>query len=33
MIIGTGGTSEPFHKIAHPLQFRSQVQLQIEKLK
>ena len=28
MIIGTGGTSEPFHKIAHPLQFRSQVQLQ-----
>ena len=33
VIIGTGGTSEPFHKIAHPLQFRSQVQLQIEKLK
>jgi len=33
VIIGTGGTSEPFHKMAHPLQFRSQVQQQIEKLK
>jgi len=32
VIIGTGGTSEPFHKIAHPLEFRSQVQQQIEKL-
>jgi membrane protein YdbS with pleckstrin-like domain len=31
-IIGTGGTSEPFHKIAHPLQFRSEVQQQLEKL-
>ena len=33
VIIGTGGTSEPFHWMAHPLQFRSQVQQQIEKLK
>ena len=32
VLIGTGGTSEPFHKIAHPLEFRSQVQQQIEKL-
>jgi uncharacterized membrane protein YdbT with pleckstrin-like domain len=32
VVIGTGGTSEPFEKIAHPLEFRSQVQLQIEKL-
>lgn len=31
-MIGTGGTSEPFHKIAHPLQFRSAVQQQLEKL-
>jgi Bacterial PH domain len=31
-IIGTGGTSEPFHKIAHPLRFRSEVQQQLEKL-
>jgi hypothetical protein len=31
-IVGTGGTSEPFHKIAHPLQFRSAVQQQLEKL-
>lgn len=31
-IIGTGGTSEPFHKIAHPLEFRSEVQQQLEKL-
>lgn len=31
VIIGTGGTSEPFHKMAHPLEFRSQVQQQIEK--
>ncbi len=30
-IVGTGGTSEPFHKIAHPLQFRSAVQQQLEK--
>ena len=32
VVIGTGGTSEPFHKVAHPLQFRSHVQQQIEKL-
>jgi uncharacterized membrane protein YdbT with pleckstrin-like domain len=32
VVIGTGGTSEPFHKMAHPLEFRSQVQQQIEKL-
>jgi heme A synthase len=31
-IVGTGGTTEPFHKIAHPLQFRSAVQQQLEKL-
>jgi hypothetical protein len=31
-VVGTGGTSEPFHKIAHPLQFRSEVQQQLEKL-
>jgi hypothetical protein len=32
VIIGTGGTSEPFHDIAHPLEFRNQVQQQIERL-
>ena len=32
VVIGTGGTSEPFHKLAHPLEFRSHVQQQIEKL-
>jgi hypothetical protein len=31
-MIGTGGTSEPFHKISHPLQFRSAVQQQLENL-
>lgn len=31
-MVGTGGTSEPFHKIAHPLQFRSEVQQQLERL-
>lgn len=31
-MVGTGGTPEPFHKIAHPLQFRSEVQQQLEKL-
>lgn len=31
-LIGTGGTSEPFHLMANPLKFRSQVQQQIEKL-
>ncbi|MGC1258658.1 MAG: PH domain-containing protein, partial [Candidatus Acidiferrales bacterium] len=33
VIIGTGGTSEPFHNMAHPLEFRSQVQQQIEQLR
>jgi uncharacterized membrane protein YdbT with pleckstrin-like domain len=33
VMIGTGGTSDPFHKMAHPLEFRSQVQHQIEPLK
>src|ERR1700722_13688861 len=32
VVIGTGGTPEPFHKVAHPLEFRSHVQQQIEKL-
>jgi uncharacterized membrane protein YdbT with pleckstrin-like domain len=32
VVIGTGGTSELFHRIAHPLEFRSQVQQQIEKV-
>lgn len=32
VVVGTGGTSEPFHKMNHPLEFRSQVQQQIEKL-
>ncbi|HEV7966145.1 MAG TPA: PH domain-containing protein [Candidatus Acidoferrales bacterium] len=31
IIHGTGGTPEVFHKIAHPLEFRTQVQQQIEK--
>lgn len=31
-VIGTGGTSEPFHKMAQPLKFRSEVQQQLEKL-
>lgn len=30
IIRGVGGTPEPFHKIAHPLEFRRQVQQQIE---
>jgi len=33
VVIGTGGTPEPFHKMAHPLEFRSQVQQEIEKLR
>jgi hypothetical protein len=33
LIIGTGGTSEPFHRIAHPLEFRSHVQQEIERLR
>lgn len=32
LLIGTGGTSEPFHTIAHPLEFRSQVLQQLERL-
>jgi hypothetical protein len=32
LLIGTGGTSEPFHDIAQPLQFRSQVLQQLESL-
>lgn len=32
MMVGTGGTSEPFHKMSHPLEFRSHVQQQIEKM-
>jgi uncharacterized membrane protein YdbT with pleckstrin-like domain len=31
-MVGTGGTSEPFHKMSHPLDFRSAVQQQIEKM-
>jgi hypothetical protein len=31
-MIGTGGTSEAFHKMARPLEFRSAAQQQIEKL-
>jgi uncharacterized membrane protein YdbT with pleckstrin-like domain len=31
-LIGTGGTAEPFHKIAHPLEFRTRVQQEIEEL-
>jgi uncharacterized membrane protein YdbT with pleckstrin-like domain len=33
VMIGTGGTSEPFRQIAQPLEFRNQVQQQIEKLR
>jgi uncharacterized membrane protein YdbT with pleckstrin-like domain len=32
VVIGTGGTPEPFYRVAHPLQFRSMVQQQIEGL-
>lgn len=32
VVIGTGGTPEPFYRVAHPLQFRSMVQQQIENL-
>jgi uncharacterized membrane protein YdbT with pleckstrin-like domain len=31
-VIGTGGTTEPFEQIQNPLEFRRQVQQQIEKL-
>jgi uncharacterized membrane protein YdbT with pleckstrin-like domain len=33
IVIGSGGTLEPFQRMAHPLQFRSAVQQQIEKLR
>jgi uncharacterized membrane protein YdbT with pleckstrin-like domain len=33
VVIGTGGTPEPFSQISHPLEFRSRVQQQIESLK
>jgi acyl-coenzyme A synthetase/AMP-(fatty) acid ligase len=33
VMIGTGGTSDPFRKVAHPLEFRSHVQQQIENLR
>lgn len=32
VVIGTGGTPEPFHQVAHPLEFRSMVQQQIESM-
>jgi uncharacterized membrane protein YdbT with pleckstrin-like domain len=32
VVVGTGGTPEPFDQVAHPLEFRSRVQQQIEKL-
>jgi hypothetical protein len=32
VVIGTGGTPEPFARIAHPLLFRTTVQQQIQKL-
>jgi uncharacterized membrane protein YdbT with pleckstrin-like domain len=32
VVDGTGGSSEPFDRVAHPLEFRKQVQQQIEKL-
>ena len=31
IVRGTGGTPEPFDTIGHPIEFRKQVQLQIEK--
>jgi hypothetical protein len=32
IVRGTGGTPESFDKIAHPLEFRTRVQQQIEQL-
>jgi hypothetical protein len=32
VVVGTGGSTEPFRNVAHPLKFRSQVQRQIESL-
>lgn len=31
IVVGTGGSTEPFSRIAHPLTFRSRLQQQIEK--
>jgi len=31
-LIGTGGTNEPFHSMARPLEFRNHVQQEIEKI-
>jgi len=31
IVRGTGGTPEPFERVAHPIEFRKQVQQQIEK--
>jgi uncharacterized membrane protein YdbT with pleckstrin-like domain len=31
IVRGTGGTPEPFYRVAHPIEFRKQVQQQIEK--
>ncbi len=31
VIVGTGGTREPFSGIAHPLDFRNRVQAQINR--
>jgi hypothetical protein len=31
IVHGTGGTPEVFNRMAHPLEFRTQVQQQIEK--
>ena len=30
VVVGSGGSTEPFHEIAHPLLFRSRLQQQIE---
>ncbi len=32
VVDGTGGSSEPFGRVSHPIEFRKQVQQQIEKL-
>jgi uncharacterized membrane protein YdbT with pleckstrin-like domain len=32
IVRGTGGTPEPFARIAHPLEFRKQVQQELDKL-
>ncbi len=32
VVDGTGGSSEPFDRVAHPIEFRKQVQQQIEKV-